>query len=41
MCGDISGAWNGDESGIAEDRANTADDIVELIEQIEELMKTL
>lgn len=31
----ISGQWNGKESGLSEDRAHSAQDIVDLIDEIE------
>jgi hypothetical protein len=38
---EISGDWNGDEPGLQEERAHIANDIIEKIEEIEELMKEL
>ena len=35
---DISGSWNGDESGRGEDRAGQANEILEKIEELEELI---
>lgn len=37
----ISGNWNGKESGLAEDRAMLANDILEKIKELEELLITL
>jgi len=34
---DIAGEWDGDESGLAEERAQTANDILEKIAEIEKL----
>lgn len=36
---DISGSWNGDESGSAEDRAGQANEILEKVAELEELIK--
>lgn len=38
---EISGTWNGDESGLAEDRAHIADDISKKIDELIELLKEL
>jgi hypothetical protein len=37
----ISGQWNGDEPGLQEDRAGIANEILEKISEIEELLKEL
>lgn len=37
----IRGEWNGDESGRQEDQANIAEEIVEKINEIDELLKEL
>ena len=37
----IQGAWNGDESGLAEDRASIAQEILDVIETLEENGKEL
>ena len=37
----ISGNWNGKESGLAEDRAMLANDILEKVKELEELLVTL
>jgi len=37
----IAGEWNGDESGVLEDRANIAGDILEAIKNIEDLLEEL
>lgn len=36
---EISGNWNGDDSGSAEDRAHQANEIIEAVENLEELIK--
>ena len=36
---EISGEWNGDESGSQEERAGQANDILEAITNLEELIK--
>jgi len=41
MCGEISGEWNGDESGTEEDRANIAIETMEHIELIKENLREL
>lgn len=38
---EIAGSWNGDESGLAEDRAHAALEVIEHIDAIEELLKEL
>ena len=38
---EISGQWNGKESGWAEDRAGIANDIIEKVEELRELLKEL
>ena len=38
---EISGQWNGDESGSQEDNAHTADDAIEKIEELKELLDAL
>lgn len=40
-CEETEAAWNGDEAGIMEDRAHAAHDALELIAQLEELLKEL
>jgi hypothetical protein len=37
----ISGQWDGDNSGIEEDRATVAEDIVETVTKLEELIEEL
>lgn len=37
----IAGNWNGDESGIAEDRAHAANEGIELIEKLESILEEL
>lgn len=37
----IMGEWNGDESGRQEDNANIAEEVVENINKIDELLKEL
>lgn len=38
---EIRGQWNGDNPGRAEDRASTAKDIVDRIDEIEKLLSDL
>ncbi len=38
---EIQGQWNGDNPGRAEDRASTAGDVVERINEIEKLLADL
>lgn len=38
---EVAGSWNGDESGIAEDRAGMANDILETVESLERLLRDL
>lgn len=38
---EISGNWNGKESGLAEDRAMLANEILEKIKELEELLITM
>jgi hypothetical protein len=38
---ELSGNWNGKESGLAEDRAMLANDIIEKVKELEELLITL
>ena len=38
---DISGEWNGDDSGRGEDRAMQANDILEKIKELEELISEM
>lgn len=38
---DIQGQWNGDDAGRAEDRAVTARDVVDRIDEIEKLLSDL
>jgi hypothetical protein len=35
----ISGSWNGDESGISEDRAGQANEIIEKVDELVELLQ--
>lgn len=37
----IAGNWNGDESGIAEERADASNEGIELIEKLEEILEEL
>lgn len=37
----IAGAWNGDEAGIQEDNAHIAEEVLEHIKEIEELLTNL
>jgi hypothetical protein len=37
----ISGHWDGDNSGIEEDRAHIAQDIVETVNKLEEIIEEL
>mgnify|MGYP003680391965 FL=1 len=37
----ISGQWDGDNSGIEEDRAHIAQDIVETVNKLEEIIEEL
>ena len=39
--GEISGAWNGDEAGVAEDRAHAADEIINKVHELQELLNYL
>lgn len=38
---EIKGAWNGDDAGAEEDRANIAEDIEEALKNLEELLSEL
>lgn len=38
---ELSGQWNGDESGRLEDQAHICDEVIEHIDQIEVLLKEL
>ena len=38
---DIQGEWNGDESGIEEDRANLAEEITDMTEELHDLIQTM
>lgn len=38
---DISGSWNGDNSGSAEDRAHQANEILEKIAELETLIEEM
>jgi len=38
---EISGEWNGDESGLLEDRANAAGELIELLDQASVLIAEL
>lgn len=40
-CNEISGEWNGDESGKQEDRAHAADELLELLENVDSIVKEL
>ena len=35
---DIQGKWNGDDAGVEEDNSNTAEDILEAVKNLEELL---
>jgi len=35
---DIQGKWNGDDAGVDEDNSNTAEDILEAVKNLEELL---
>jgi len=37
----IAGDWDGDESGSLEDRAHAANDVLEKLKELEELLKEL
>jgi len=37
----VAGEWNGDESGVLENRANIAGDILEAVKNLEELLAEL
>jgi hypothetical protein len=39
--GEISGSWNGDEAGLAEDRAHAADEIVGKVKELKEELEFL
>ena len=34
----IAGEWNGDDAGVEEDNSNTAEDILEAVKNLEELL---
>lgn len=36
---EVAGSWNGDESGIAEDRASVANDIIEKAKELQNLLE--
>ena len=38
---EISGQWNGDESGATEDAANAASDAIEKVEELKSLLEEL
>jgi hypothetical protein len=38
---EVSGQWNGDMPGLAEDRANVANEIIEKCAELTELLKSL
>jgi hypothetical protein len=38
---EISGQWNGDKSGLLEERASIANDIIEKVEELRNLLKEL
>ena len=38
---EISGQWNGDESGLAEDRADIVNDIIEKVDELRGLLAQL
>ena len=40
-CEETKGEWNGDESGTQEDKANTADELLELLIKVDKLVKEL
>ena len=40
-CNEIKGEWNGDESGKQEDTAMAADELLEKLNEVNELMKEL
>ena len=40
-CEEISGNWNGDNSGLAEDKAHCAHDIIEKVDELVELINEL
>ena len=35
---EIMGKWNGDDAGVEEDNSNTAEDILEAVKNLEELL---
>ena len=35
---EIMGKWNGDDAGVDEDNSNTAEDILEAVKNLEELL---
>lgn len=38
---EIAGQWNGDESGIQEDKAHIAEDIVDSVKNLKELLEEM
>ena len=40
-CNEIKGEWNGDEPGKQEDSAMAADELLEKLEEVDQLMKEL
>ncbi len=36
--GNVAGQWNGDESGIQEDNASIAEEVLEAVKNLEELL---
>ena len=40
-CNEIKGEWNGDEPGKQEDAAMAADELLEKLEEVDQLMKEL
>jgi len=40
-CAEVLGSWNGKDSGLAEDRANIARDVLEAVRNLEELLSEL
>jgi hypothetical protein len=40
-CENVQGEWDGDNPGLAEERAQTATEILEKVKEIEELMQVI
>lgn len=40
-CKEVRGEWNGDESGQLEDEANKATELLELLKEVDDLVKEL